>query len=321
MMETPHEVEPEHIWTTNVLGDLVAAVKPGISQPQRRSVSKFLALYVDVVASGEIGQFAKYVDVEDSNLRSWLRSDTLPRLDVLLSMCRRLKTTPLGFFLGESVSEKRNFDGSTLTQYPRSRPTDISSASEERLFEQLKTALHGREDRAIYNILRRYKEPLPSWNKILKRTGYQPYLLKRNYPQSYQFLLSKREKSKKSYWQTIERILRQVVESREPILIESVAAQLKCNQRTLYRKFPNLCHAITECYADYIKARAREREERFSREIRQVIIRLKREGLYPSYRRILFRVSPPKFNHHVVYKIIREARLELDNVTVKALAA
>lgn len=67
-----------------------------------------------------------------------------------------------------------------------------------------------------------------------------------------------------------------------PLSLEATARALEYDRRTLYRNFKDLCHAISAKYAQYERFRYLNSIEKCCEEIRQIVLQLHNQGIYPS---------------------------------------
>ncbi|MBE9207604.1 TniQ family protein [Nostoc sp. LEGE 06077] len=75
--------------------------------------------------------------------------------------------------------------------------------------------------------------------------------------------------------------------------MEEVARRLKCDRRTIFRYFPDLCHAISARYLKGRKARFEHNIEQSCEEIRQITQKLWNQGIYPSEKRVSEQMTMP----------------------------
>lgn len=80
----------------------------------------------------------------------------------------------------------------------------------------------------------------------------------------------------------------------------------------IHFKFPEVCHQITERHRKYATQRKEEREKQLRTQIRNIVISLHKQGLYPSEGRVKPRlVSPPSRSWCLVKKYLDEIKDEL----------
>ncbi|MDZ7961479.1 MAG: helix-turn-helix domain-containing protein [Aulosira sp. DedQUE10] len=108
--------------------------------------------------------------------------------------------------------------------------------------------------------------------------------------------------------------LEAVVASNEspPPSMEEVARRFKCNRRTIYKHFPDLCSAISAKYITYKKTSKLNTIEESCKEVQQIAFKLYNDGEYPTENRISELMSKPGyFRYKKVRASLSEARREL----------
>ncbi|HEY9696296.1 MAG TPA: TniQ family protein [Trichocoleus sp.] len=96
-----------------------------------------------------------------------------------------------------------------------------------------------------------------------------------------------------------------------PPPLAEVARQLEINEKTLFRLFAEMCRAISAKYDKFQKALYYQRIEQSREEVRQAVIKLYNEGLYPSEERVSQLVSRPGYlRYKQVRAAIEETKLE-----------
>ena len=98
----------------------------------------------------------------------------------------------------------------------------------------------------------------------------------------------------------------------EPPSLTAVAKQLGVNRRTLTRRFPELCHAISNQYIEYKKARRLKQIQKCTYEIEKAVVELNRRGIYPSesnVSKLIF--QPGYFREKEVRAALKKARQKL----------
>lgn len=79
----------------------------------------------------------------------------------------------------------------------------------------------------------------------------------------------------------------------EPLGVVQLAKRLRCSVATLLKHFPNECAIITQRMQDHRIQRKAQRIARGCEEIRQAILTLSTQGIYPSHRRVSALLSQP----------------------------
>ncbi|MBE8969349.1 TniQ family protein [Nostocales cyanobacterium LEGE 12452] len=77
--------------------------------------------------------------------------------------------------------------------------------------------------------------------------------------------------------------------------MEEVARRVKCDRRTIYRHFPNLCRAISAKYLNYRKASLAKNIEQSCKEVRLIALNLQSQGVYPSENRVEEHMTMPGY--------------------------
>jgi len=110
--------------------------------------------------------------------------------------------------------------------------------------------------------------------------------------------------------QTLEAALTNEEES--PPSMRTVSKGLGHSPRELREHFPELCRAISSRYKNYSKVRGEQKQERLKNEVRQVILDIRSQGLYPSSRRVCSLLSEPAaMRDPVIFRFWREMLKEL----------
>lgn len=68
-----------------------------------------------------------------------------------------------------------------------------------------------------------------------------------------------------------------------PPSLQEAARRLRYNVQAMRRQCPELCDQIVARYAEYLQARKQQRMEKIAQEIRQVVLQLHKDGIYPSH--------------------------------------
>jgi len=98
----------------------------------------------------------------------------------------------------------------------------------------------------------------------------------------------------------------------KPPSLTAVAKQLGVNRRTLTRRFPELCQAISCKYIEYKKTRRLETIQKCTCEIEKAVVELNRQGIYPSESNVSKLISQPGyFREKEVRAALTKARQKL----------
>jgi hypothetical protein len=98
-----------------------------------------------------------------------------------------------------------------------------------------------------------------------------------------------------------------------PISMAEAARRMNANHRDIYQKFPELSRKISSRYRAYHQDFYRAKRIKLEEEVRQAVIHLYAQGIYPSPRPVTEYLNKPTyFGRRDVAAIIRETRELLD---------
>lgn len=98
----------------------------------------------------------------------------------------------------------------------------------------------------------------------------------------------------------------------KPPSLTKVAKQLGFNRRTLTRRFPKLCQAISTNYLESRKSQRLHKIQKCALEIEQAVIELHKQGVYPSESNVSKLISQPGyFREKEVRAALKKARQSL----------
>lgn len=81
----------------------------------------------------------------------------------------------------------------------------------------------------------------------------------------------------------------------EPLSIRQIAIRLGHDQSVLRRHFPQECALIAQQAQEYRRQRGERHIAQLCNEVRQIVITLHTQGIYPSHRRVRKLLSKPSF--------------------------
>jgi DNA-binding phage protein len=107
--------------------------------------------------------------------------------------------------------------------------------------------------------------------------------------------------------------IQQVLDGREELLgVTQIAKRLGCSAMILFRHFPDECEVITRRMQQYRTQRKAQRIAQGCEEVRQAIMTLHAQGIYPAHRRVSALLSQPSsIRQPEVSAAWRETRQEL----------
>jgi predicted DNA-binding protein (UPF0251 family) len=96
-----------------------------------------------------------------------------------------------------------------------------------------------------------------------------------------------------------------------PVSMEEVARQIGIHRETIFRLSPEKCRAISARYDEFQKSLHHQAIEQSCNEVKQAVLKLYSEGLYPSEGRVSQLISKPGYlRYKQVRAAIEEAKLE-----------
>jgi hypothetical protein len=232
------------LWRAERIGELLANA-PRLEHPSLHSVIiANLRACVDYVAEGNLDAFADACQVSRSPLQFHLSGKSVPTIDILLRICRRLSIPILAFL----ESDSRRADAYWERARQSVDPAQMAPAF--RSVEQVRLALL-RAD---------HEEPVPSLTEIARRLGYKGterlYQVDRDLCKR---LSAKYRRSGQSHrWRKagaerisekvdIQKLLQKSLAQEEPVSPHHIAARLGyANEGYLQKRFPDLCRAIRQ---------------------------------------------------------------------------
>ena len=82
-------------WVSNGMGELLSMAPRLASPPQREQFTATIVSYVEKLAGGKEGPFARQIQADRKSVWGWVRGQWLPQLDALLRICFSAGVTPL----------------------------------------------------------------------------------------------------------------------------------------------------------------------------------------------------------------------------------
>jgi AraC-like DNA-binding protein len=97
-----------------------------------------------------------------------------------------------------------------------------------------------------------------------------------------------------------------------PPSLEATAKDLGYYRETLYRNFKDLCRAISAKYGQYERVRYLNSVNKCCEEVRQIVLQLHEQGIYPSEARVSqYLAKPGHLRYRKVRAVLQEARKTL----------
>ncbi len=237
--------DSNEVWLARGVGELLA-VGPQV-QPESlgRTVRHNLRVYAEELLDGNLTALADSVGQNSRVLRAWLRGDQTICIDSLLRVCQKLKIP-----IASLVSP----------EYPNS---DMLLQSAETIRLQPERSVRARPDPLqARHVLEEalHEEPAPSLREVARRLHYKSigalYGIDRDLCKQ---ISANYKRSRQGYeWAnrggvplyeilSAQDILQEALGRDDPPSLRQLASSLGYTDRSwMYRKFPELCHAIIE---------------------------------------------------------------------------
>jgi len=232
------------LWRAEMIGELLANA-PRLEHSSLNSVLiANLRACVDNVAGGNVGAFAATCQVARAPLEFHLTGRSVPTIDILLRICRRL-SIPIITFL-----ETDRHRSSTYWEQARRSVAPAQTGPAFRSVEQVRHALLRAGE----------EEPVPNLMEIARRLGYKGterlYQVDRDLckrlsakyrrsGQSHRWRIRGAEKISEKV--DIQELLLESLAQEQPVSPHFIAARLGyANEGYLQTKFPDLCRAIRQ---------------------------------------------------------------------------
>lgn len=136
-------------------------------------------------------------------------------------------------------------------------------------------------------------EPLPL-SVVARQIDCDPKALRKHFPSLSQAIVT-RYRQRFDLEQMRQRLLKALSSNDEILSLKELARQNGCTKRMLQARFPALCQQIVARYHAELNNRHKELLSRICAEIRQAVLTLRQQGLYPSRRRTAELLKNPQW--------------------------
>jgi AraC-like DNA-binding protein len=234
------------LWVAKQMGELIASAPGMEADPPISKVTAFVPACIEKLTNGNIGAFARLVDVKEGTVSAWTRNARgVPRLDLLLRVCYRLGASLSDLLTKDSVSLNYELINQSLSRMPVVR----TQRSHE----------NGEIRRAFLTALK--CDPAPSVHEFSASLGYKnsDFLrlkysdlckkLTARYRKSDRYLARKQAPRRILADNTIKDALQKAL--KEPVTPSLLEIRKRLGYRSKYqgkevlqRRFPELCQAV-----------------------------------------------------------------------------
>ncbi len=124
--------------------------------------------------------------------------------------------------------------------------------------------------------------------------GYSADVLRKHFPDSTRELVARNQESF-SYVNVQKHLLEVLADNSEPFpSLQATARSLGCSVSIIQTRCPDLCREIAERYKEYLHRRHEARIAMLCEEVRQAVLRLHQQGIYPNARQVSVYLSNSK---------------------------
>jgi AraC-like DNA-binding protein len=233
------------------VGELIE-VAPRLTSPLRReNLASAISFYINQTPSKNVSSLARQLDISAGTVAVWQKGASSPQFETLLLISRHLGTTPRSFFLEKSTIP--NFA-------PVRRGNNVHSIA----LRESRTALNSDELRlALETVLSSDEDPPPSIDEVARRLGYRGYTqFYTRFPELSRAITARHQRRNPNYRRLKRKSmssdeLRQALEAvltgdedPSPSVYEVARRLGYRSSSALYRRFSELCRAITVKHLD-----------------------------------------------------------------------
>jgi transcriptional regulator with XRE-family HTH domain len=233
------ELMTAEMWAAAAVGEVIAAAPALERPPERASALDAIRLCLSA-QMGKLPALAESLEVNKATLWQWCKGRNVPRLDLLLRLCRHFGVSLLDLITGKKV------------------PTHDPSALSRRKLRLVNTrrprsALD--EDEARRVLLSALEEsPPPSLQSVAARIGRDGNTLRYRFARLCRAVVERHARYRKSgrtgEWGEVEWALRAELEKESPACMAVVARRLGHDVKTLKKRWPDLCREISARHAE-----------------------------------------------------------------------
>jgi transcriptional regulator with XRE-family HTH domain len=285
-------------WVTEQLCTLLASTPRIENPPKKEAVTKSIKFCIGCIAGMTESRFARAIGVSQPTVNDWQRQGNIPELEKLLRIARFTQIPLLNILVGHDFNQHASA-GAASSICKQHEPKDPLRPHKRRTridIEKVRIALESALSVEI----------TPSLQEVARSLGYSSTALTKHFPVECKKLSEKYKQWRKAVWWSVAVELEKELVREPPQSIRVIANNLKRNHTSLYQYFPDLCRRVAQRYELYRRACREQKKENFRREIREIVIALYLEGIYPSVKRVEARLHQRR--------TIRRSKLALDTL-------
>lgn len=207
----------------------------------------------------------------------------------------------------QAVAKQLNMAARTLLYYEPELWRQIVARHAihwEQIYEQIRSTL----EQALE------QDHPPALKKLAKQNGFKASLARKRYPDLCAEIVAKRRRQKKQARESVRKELEKTLLEENPLpTVKTIAARFGHSSQSLWRYFPDLYHEIVTRRAEQQKACFLNRREQLLKEIRETVLKLHAQGIFPSAKRVSKNLPIPRNidGNEQAMSTLREIRKEL----------
>jgi transcriptional regulator with XRE-family HTH domain len=290
-------------WVAEQLCTLLAYTPQIENPPKKEAVTKSIKFCIRNVAGMTESRFARAVEVPQSTVSDWQRQGNVPELEKLLRIAHFTQVPLLTILMGHDCNQHTATGAASSTRKQQSKDPLRPHKRRTRIdIEKVRIALE-----AALSI-----EVTPSLQEVARSLGYSSTALAKHFPVKCKKLSEKYKQWRKAEWMKVAVELEEALVRDPPQSIRAIAEDLNRNHTSLYQYFPDLCRRIAQRYELYRRAYREQKQETFRREIREIVLALNLDGIYPSVKRVEARLHQRRTIRHskMALDTLRQLRAE-----------
>jgi transcriptional regulator with XRE-family HTH domain len=228
------------MWAAGAVGEVIAGAPALERPPERASALDAIRLCLSA-HMGKLPALAESLGVNKATLWQWGKGRNMPRLDLLLRLCRHFGVSLLGLITGKEMPTR---DSYTALSRRKLRLVNTRRA---------RSALD--EDEARRVLLSALEEsPPPPLQSVAARIGRDGNTLRYRFARLCRAVVERyacyRKSGRTGEWNEVERVLRAELEKEFPASMAAVARRLGYDSKTLKKRWPELCREISARHAE-----------------------------------------------------------------------
>ncbi|MBS1811316.1 MAG: TniQ family protein [Acidobacteria bacterium] len=306
--ETDFSVEEKEyqLRLTTEIGNLLATTPSLDSMPTHEQFVEGLQAAIHQCAHDNINIFSAQSEIWSGTVRHWLKGAMLPNLEKLTPVCLNLNLSLRDLLSGKikPIEKQWSLFAEEEQQYrinQHGKLQTVKSAHDVEAERQvLKAALT--------------EMPPPSLQSVLRKLGCEDtgYYYYDHFPELC-ICITKRYKEYRSGYFNADAIrndLQQMLAENPPPSFSEVSRRIGYSRSLIHKTFPTLSEQLLERYKEYRQLYRAGNLEKLREEIREVVISLQRQGIYPNETKVRKMVTTPA-RWEQFKQVMQEVRQEL----------